>query len=710
MNAVDNTISGGEFGTAIQARYATVTQHFHGAVTPPRVPRMRPPAPEGFVDRDPVCAALDELSGRRAVRTSVQVVAITGLPGVGKSGVLAHWAAADGREEDFPGGTFYADLSPRGRLSPSDPASVLRTFVGALGTPRSEMPADEDALAVHFRWLTSDRPCLVLLDGVVNPAQVPHLLPGHPAGMVVLTSRQRLSGLRSLDMPRPDYLPLDALDDDNCARLLLGSAGREETVDGAELRTVVRALAGLPLAARIAGALADDPLGGGLTELARQLTDPPSLVKELAVPDGEAVGPAFAMAYEALDADGARTFRALGVHPTTETADELVEALAGGGADGRRVRRALLEAHLLEPAGRGRCRMNGLIHAYARELARREPDARAATEDFLADWYLRRAAAAELLLSPRWHHGAVFARPELLSGVFDSREQALDAMERDRENVAVVIERACAAGRYDTVCQLVEALHGFFFRHKHHALWIEACESAVEAAGHLQGTLAPARMHYELAFALIDRGSPQDLAEAESHYGRSLALAREAAHARTESSALEGLGQVAARQGRPLEALDRFREALRALGDTDHPRGRVLLEYHQGQAAGAAGQHEEAARLLLSAARRFAALPVPDRHNEAKSLLRYGRARLAADRPDEALPRLEEALGILAGLDAPKDEADAYLARGDAHAADGRAERARADWESALGLYRRLGSIEVGQAARRLAGPAQGQE
>ncbi|GAA3059046.1 hypothetical protein GCM10020000_47470 [Streptomyces olivoverticillatus] len=428
------------------------------------------------------------------------------------------------------------------------------------------------------------------------------------------------------------------------------------------------------------------------------------------MPDGEAVGPAFAMAYEALDEDGARTFRALGVHPTTDMADELVEALAGGGADGRRVRRALLEAHLLEPASRGRCRMNGLIHAYARELARREPDARAATEDFLADWYLRRAAAAELLLSPRWHHGAVFARPELLSGVFDSREQALDAMERDRENVAVVIERACAAGRYDTVCQLVEALHGFFFRHKHHALWIEACRSAVEAAGHLQGTLAPARMHYELAFALIDRGSP-----------RTWRRRRATTAGRSPSP---GRPPTPVRSPRPWKASGRWRPGRGGRWRPSTVSARRCGRWGTRIIRGAGSCWSttrgrppvppgSTRRPPASCSPRHAASPpCPCRTATTRPRACCVTAGPASPptAPTRRCPAWRRRWGSSPGSTPPKDEADAYLARGDAHAADGRAERARADWESALGLFRRLGSIEVGQAARRLAGPAQGQE
>ncbi|MQS35819.1 hypothetical protein [Streptomyces katsurahamanus] len=706
MDPVSNSISGGRFDTVIQSGQATVTQHFHAAARTPRVPRMRPAAPEVFVDRVPVCAELDELGSGLAGRKSPLIAVISGPPGVGKTGLSLHWAAR--REAEFPGGLFYADLSPRGSLVPSAPEGALQAFIGALGTPRAEMPPETADLAAHFRSLTAAAPCLILLDGVVNPAQVTPLLPGHPASMVVVTSRQRLSGLRALAPSRPAYFPLKGLDDDASTTLFLDAAESTGAEDRELLRTVIPALAGLPLAVRMAAARAADPLGGGVPELARRLTTRESFLETLAVSDDHAVRPVFSAFYAGLDETAARGFRALGAHPTPDFPDSLVETLAGAGAMGARVRRTLLEGHLLEPSAQGRCRMNRLVHEYARELAREQPDD--AAVETLIRWYLRRAAATALLVSQAWRYGPLFAAPELLEGEFEDVTQALDAMEADRENAAAVVSIGYDTRRYDLTCQLVEALRGFFFRRKFHALWIEVCERGVAAAGHLHDDLVSARMHFELAFARYDRGTGDDIAAAGRQYGLSLQAARRARHARTESSALEGLGQVATRQGRPLDALDLFGRAQRALEGIGHPRGVALLEYHRGGAASAAKRHEEAAALLLSAKDRFAGLPTPDRYNVAKCLTRYAQARLAADRADEALPAIDEALELFTGLDAPKEHADAFVVRGDAHAADGRTDQARSDWTSALGNYARLGSVRAEEIGHRLAGPAHEQE
>ncbi|MFD5701456.1 hypothetical protein [Streptomyces lasiicapitis] len=511
------------------------------------------------------------------------------------------------------------------------------------------------------------------------------------------------------------------------------------------------------------------------------------------------------------------------------------------------MRRTLLGGNLLERPAPGRCRMNGLLHEYAGTLARADSGEAGAVAARIADWYLRRAAAAEVLVSSRWRLAHVFREPAYVEGVFRTETEALDALEPDRENAAALTAREFAHGHDDTVCTLTEALRGFFFRRKHHTLWVEVCELGVRAAermvaadagaaaaaggdgasgggepygaagrwrtgegpgwgreggapgwavsgdgaegadaarlpgpggageasgradaggasgragseggpgGHAgsggvlggaaasgsgaagrggaggadgggadggapggegapDAVLVLARCHYELAFALFDQGGAESVERARRQYGLALRQARAAGHIRTESTALEGLGQVALEQGQPQVALDHFRQALDALGDLPHPRGRALLKYHTGRAASAAHLHEEAAASLLSARHRFAALPEPDRYNEARALTRYAQARLAADRADEAVAPLDEAVTLLQGLGAPKaegatpsaapkEEADARLTRGDAFAALGDVRRAREDWQAALDAYRRLGSVGAAGARERL--------
>ncbi|MFD5701458.1 hypothetical protein ACFWJH_26080, partial [Streptomyces lasiicapitis] len=214
----------------------------------------------------------------------------------------------------------------------------MAAFVGALGTPRAEMPADEAPLAAYYRHLTAHEPCLVLLDDVVTAAQVAPLLPGHPRSMVVVTSRLLLAGLRgALPSSEPEYVRLAGLDDESCRELFLYTAGitapAELTDHGRELvRTVVPAFAGLPAAVRIAGARAADPLEGGVEEFARRLLALPTVQEALTVSDDPhtySLHSVFADSYAALDPAAAAVFRRLGLNPTPELAVPLVDPRAG---------------------------------------------------------------------------------------------------------------------------------------------------------------------------------------------------------------------------------------------------------------------------------------------------------------------------------------------------------------------------------------------
>ncbi|WP_158708495.1 tetratricopeptide repeat protein [Streptomyces sp. NRRL S-244] len=588
-DSVSSAISGGTFnGPFFMGRDAQVVHH--GPLAPP-VPRMLPFGPDGFVDREALRERLDGLLAGRDGQGAPLLVLLHGTVGVGKTGLLLHWAQQ--RKDAFPGGVFHADMSPRGLGAPTDTAAVLESFIGVLGTPRAELPATEDALAARFRSLTAELPSLVVLDGVLSAAQVDvdRLLPGHPGSMVALTSRFRLGAFGGR---LPVRLVVPELDEEACAELFRTVAGEDVPVPaGDALRTVLRASAGLPYVVRIAAASAAEPAFDGVEGLAARVARE-NILEALEMPRR-----LFDLAYEALDPEVQRGFRLLGVHPGPEFADALLDELAPG------VRGPLYAAGLLERSGPRRSRLNGVVHGHAQILAAPDP-----SDDVqrVIDWYLRRAVAAELRISGRWRAGALFAEPGPLTGVFKDKGEAFEALEPDRNNLLAVAELPGIEPAQ--LCLLAEAVHGLFLDRGHHALWIRIARLAADAAGRTgdgDGLLL-ARMHFELAFALTDRGSAEDLDEARTHYDAARESARRAGgHARTESSALEGLGRIAVAQGDPQTAAERYGQALAALGDLEHPRGRALLEYHQGNAASAAGRHEQAAAHLAEALRGFLA-------------------------------------------------------------------------------------------------------
>ncbi|MCC2275603.1 hypothetical protein LKL35_09240 [Streptomyces sp. ET3-23] len=686
MDSTENTITGGTTirGVVIQGRNV----EYHATSESP-TPRQLAPAPQVYVNHRSTFASLTQAVTERPEGTAPLVVLLTGMAGVGKTATALR--LLHGVSDGFPGGHLQADMSPQGPLRPRDTVAVLQGFVRSLTShqPDAPLPTDPDELAAHYRTLTSDQPVLVLLDDVVNAGQVRALLPGHPGSVVVVTSRSPLAGLRaSHDLVR---VPLDSLKRKASKELFEAVAGAG-VLDRPSLDGVLHACAGLPLAVRIAGARANELLdmGEDPAGLARELIDRSTRLEALTVPDDLSVAQVFDAVYGSLDKDAAALYRALGLHPTPEFSRSLAERLAQRPGDVR----TLVREKLLDPAGEGRLRMHRLVHDHARAAA----DAHAVdgAVDRCIDWYLMLAAAVERAVSDRWRYGQVFARTDLPA--FGDVGAALRALEQDRANAVAVVELACTTRHYEAAWQLCEALRGFFYRRKYHTDWIEVCRRGLDAAERTGDPVAVARMHYELAFALSDRGEGDDCADAREHYEHALREATVACHGRTVSSALEGLGLLALRAGEASVAADHFGRAVEALEGIDHPRGRALLTFHLGRARSAERRHQEAAELLLEARSLFAELP--DAFNEAKALWQYAQARRRADRLDEALEPLDTSVGLLRPCDAPKELADVLLLRGDVRAELGDQEAAGADWREAAALYKCVGHGEREQAAR----------
>ena len=76
-----------------------------------------------------------------------------------------------------------------------EPAEALRLFLDALGVPPYRIPADTEGRSALFRSMLDDRQMLIVLDNARNVGQVRPLLPGAPGSLVVVTSRNELTGL-----------------------------------------------------------------------------------------------------------------------------------------------------------------------------------------------------------------------------------------------------------------------------------------------------------------------------------------------------------------------------------------------------------------------------------------------------------------------------------------------------------------------------------
>ncbi|MFF5173238.1 BTAD domain-containing putative transcriptional regulator [Micromonospora sp. NPDC000089] len=353
------------------------------------IPAQLPAAVADFAGRREVLARLDSLARQRPTPP----VVIAGLAGVGKTALAVRWGHSV--RDRFPDGLLYLDLRGSSPLPPVTPMAALAHFLQALGVPPEEVPTELDEAVGLYRSVTAARRILVVLDNAQRPDQVRPLLPGGPGCLALVTSREQLRGLTARE--GAVGIRLGVLTPPEAAELLdaLLPAAAEE---GAEL---ARLCGYLPLAIRIAVAnlLAEMvPVGQYNQRLAAG-----DRLAALGVPGDAttATVTAFDLSYQAHPPAARRLFRLAAVAPgdtvTVPGAAALVDVPA---AEAEALLDALVRAHLLEQAGRGRYGWHDLVRLYARRRCAAEDADRWVALDRLHHYYLSSMDAAATLLCP----------------------------------------------------------------------------------------------------------------------------------------------------------------------------------------------------------------------------------------------------------------------------------------------------------------------
>ncbi|MEV5978708.1 BTAD domain-containing putative transcriptional regulator [Streptomyces sp. NPDC052114] len=329
----------------------------------PRMPRLLPRAPKGFLGRAAELADLD----RATADANAPLAVLTGPAGVGKTALAVHWAHH--RARLHPDGHLFADLRGHGGAEPAEPHAVLREFLLVLGVPAAHVPTSPDTAAALFRTLVADRRLLVVLDNARDSAQVRPLLPGGVHCTTLVTSRFRPDGLVASDWAVP--VPLDVLDERDAVRLLVQGLG-PGTADPAAARRVARLCDGLPLALRIAAARLSDRRHWTMAGLAAELADEQ---QRLALLSAEDTGVAAALhgSVARLREDDVRLLAALGRGLARETDAYAAGALAGiPVAAARAGLDRLSAAHLVQEESPGRYALHDLVRLFARGLDGRD--------------------------------------------------------------------------------------------------------------------------------------------------------------------------------------------------------------------------------------------------------------------------------------------------------------------------------------------------
>ncbi|MFF6907271.1 ATP-binding protein [Streptomyces sp. NPDC012389] len=615
-SAVRNTITGGSFGTSVQAGTITGGVHVHHQQPPTVVPRQLPPVPAHFTNRTAEARLLDEAwVGRRAGAPAMAL--LSGPGGAGKTALASSWGS--GAADRFPDGQLYADLGGFRAEGPLESGQVLGGFLRALGVAPEQVPVDPAEQAALFRSLTAGSRLLVLLDNVTSEAQVAPLTPGSAGSMVLVTSRLRLAGV----LARGGVLvEVAALSQEHAVELLVWAVGRARgDAEGAQVRDLAALCGRLPIALCVAGARLASRPRWPVSRIVRELADEQRRLDVLSAGEGMSVTSVFDVSYEGLSPRQARAYRRLALHPGPDfglgAAAAVVELPAGEAAD---VLESLVDANVLEDRGTDRYRFHDLVRLHARGRAAAEDgddEARAVTGR-AAGHYLAVAVAAERTVMPgEWHVGLAYGSadgPHFASGL-----EVLDHLEGELPNLMAVLRSASGHGLDRLVWQLCEAMYALFLHRKHFPDWIAAYGMGIDAARRCGDKAARSRMHHRrgVAFHNLAR-SEEALREGED----ALTAARAAGHDLAGSAALQLIGMASRALGR----YDRSAEALRQAVELDHRAGQfrseALAQRLLGSTYLAAGEVDTAVEALERACDLAEALTRAARPAEALALTR----------------------------------------------------------------------------------------
>ncbi|HET9173266.1 MAG TPA: BTAD domain-containing putative transcriptional regulator [Actinospica sp.] len=701
--------------------------------TTPLPPLRTPPPntldrdPPNFVGREPdVNAVTAEIEGQLAAGTSA-VFMIDGMPGIGKSTLAVHLAYR--LRARCPDGTLQLHLRGHDEYQrPKDPETALGLLLGMLGveTKQIQRSGSLDYLISLWREHTSGKRLLLLLDDAADAAQIAPLVPAGVGSIVLVTSRNRLTGL-----PEAARHSLDPMPDADAARLFIKAARMSPTSDPA-LHDIVAACAGFPFALAVAGSCLRTRPAWALSDLvdffASTLTSHPHKPESV-------IGPlfkVFSTSYRGLPEAERVLLRRLSLNPGPRIHFRVAAVLADADvSDTDFALLDLVERSLLQDSARRYYQLHDMMRAYARyvcEVEERPADLAAAAER-LVRYTLRTAARATGLFHPHRH----VVLTDDIEGLDDRHdfgfvdaEQATAWLDTEMDWLRATAEHWFVTGRAREAAALVHML----------AKYLDRRSLFREGIALHQRALAAWREHGDRvgeAHALTDLATFHWRLDAHEV---ALRLATEAIELWSELADPQGLADALMQKGRVqlkthhyTSAIEVFAECvrLRELGRDPQPKAAAL--HHLGIARFEAGQYAEGVAaveqaLVLAEAghdptlerncinslavfwmdlgdydnaerRCSQALRLADQDGDSRGVAIFALNLAECDtllhRPESALPLLDRALETFERLEQVSQQTNVMIVQAHAQLELGRVQHAAALIDSAAAVAERMG-------------------
>jgi tetratricopeptide (TPR) repeat protein/transcriptional regulator with XRE-family HTH domain len=648
------------------------------------VPRQLPPSVPTFAGRNSELATLSRLLTRPG-GTAV-ITAIGGTAGVGKTTLALHWGHLVAAE--FPDGQLHVNLHGFGPSdTPVSPGTAVRLLLEGLDVPTERLPhSEEEQLDLYHRLLVGKR-MLIVLDNARDEEQVRPLLPRSRTCRVVVTSRNLLGGLTSLEAAHP--LLLDVLTEAEAWDLLEQRLGPERlhAADDATYR-LIKASAFLPLALSVIAARAALRPHLPVADIVAELSESQGLAAFTVGEPAADVRAVLSWSYRLLEDDAARIFRLAGLHPGADFDRYAAAALTGVAIDrAERMLTTLAAGCLIQETGPGRYGMHDLLREYARELAavHETADSRRQALAGLFDYYRVAASAAMDVAFPAEAH----RRPRIAVGAAvlpatATPDAARAWLDQERANlVAVVVHSDDHGFGGSYAAHLAATLYRYLLSGNHlpqaHTLYSHALRIARR-----YGDLAAE------ASALNGLGGiamwRSQFRAAADHYRGALELYRECGDRAGQARALHNLAIVETQQNDYRSAVDYYREAIAAHQDAGDRLGAAIALSTLASAEIDLGSLDQAAEHLQSALQVFR--EVNDQFREAEALRLTGEVSLRRGDLTWAADFFGRGLAIYRSVGFPLGIAEGIRSLGEVGLRQGDVRQAISYLRHALTLYR----------------------
>jgi tetratricopeptide (TPR) repeat protein len=661
-------------------------------------PRQLPTTSQHFIGRTTQLEVLTRLVDQVTESTGATVIVIEGTAGVGKTTLTNHFGHRIC--DRFPDGQLYVNMrgfEETGR--PMTDGEALRGFLDALGVSQEVNSVAVDDQAALYRSVLADRRVLVMLDNVRDVKQVRRLLPGSPGCLVLVTSRNQLTGLAA---EGARVLQLDPFTMEEARDMLdrrLGPGRIQGEPQAAE--ELIRLCARLPLALSVAAAYAaahpDFPLAVLVSEFRSRGLD------LLDTGDGATTTrTVFSQSYHHLSKGAARMFRLLGIHPGPDIGLPAAASLAAVPVEhARKALDELARAYLVVEHRPGRFTFHDLLRAYAAEQARMHEGVDGMEEAVrrLLDYYLRAMHAGELLVYPaRLKVELPEPVPGSLAENFSIQEQALAFCRTERHVVQALVTNAAERGGFDAYCwQIPRAMAPLLARGSLLHDYLASQRIALAAAHNLGDPLGLGHAHYEFAHACALLG---DVADCATHLEQALEQFAALGDRAAQAMAQNGLSQLLEQQGQYAQALEHEKEVLQLRLNLGNRTQIAHSEQTIGSIYARLGQYDAALRHCRRAL--DLGRETGSRLLTADTLDVLGRINLSLGNHDEASACYLQALAIYGETGGDFSEAAILTGLGDAQLALGDTSAARDSWQQALALLEGLPNADDQPVRSRL--------